>query len=93
MLFGQAVDFDSWLATLREEQPQAAYFSMCQEVDLLILELIRCCRVSDLDRFVQFLILLMPYVFALDRTHYLRNLPVYLRDLMSLKDRHPSLYT
>ena len=36
---------------------------------------------------------LVPYVFALDRNHYQRNLPVFLRDLMSLKNRHPSLYT
>ena len=93
LLFGETEDFDLWLTRIKEEQPQAAYFSLCQEVDLLILELVRCCRVSDLDGFTKVLTSLMPYVFALDRTHYLRNLPVYLRDLMSLKDRHPSLYT
>ena len=93
LLFGPAEDFDSWLARIIEEQHQAAYFSLCQEVDLLILELVRCCRVSDLEKFVKVLTLLMPFICGLDRTHYLRNLPLFLRDLMSLKDRHPSLYT
>ena len=93
LLFGETEDFNSWLRRVIEEQPQAAYFSLCQEVDLLILELIRCCRVSDLERFIQVLTSLMPYVFALDRTHYQRNLSVFLRDLMSLKNRHLLLYT
>ena len=93
LLFGEKEDFTSWLRRVNEEQPQAAYFSLCQEVDLLILEFIRACRISDLDRFIEALTSLMPYVFALDRTHYQRSLPLFLRDLMSLKDRHPSLYT
>ena len=92
LLFETPIDFDLWIEKTRKEQPQAYYFSLCQEIDLCILELVRCCRIADLDGFTTILRALIPYVFALDHLHYSRNLPVFLRDLSSLKDHHPSLY-
>ena len=35
---------------------------------------------------------LMPWVFALDHTHYVRNLPIYLQDMAALEEKHPGLY-
>ena len=32
---------------------------------------------------------MMPWVFALDRTHYSRWLSVHLKDMLELKDKHP----
>ena len=34
----------------------------------------------------------MPWVFVLDHTHYAWNLAIYLRDMTTLEERHPSLY-
>ena len=34
----------------------------------------------------------MPWVFALDHTHYARNLPIHLRDMVTLEERHPAIY-
>ena len=34
----------------------------------------------------------MPWVFALDHTHYARNLPIHLRDMATLEEHHPALY-
>ena len=34
----------------------------------------------------------MPWVFALDHTHYARNFPIHLRDMITLQEKHPSVY-
>ena len=34
----------------------------------------------------------MPWVFVLDHTHYAQNLPIILRDMAALEERHPALY-
>lgn len=36
---------------------------------------------------------LLPWVFALDHNHYARNLPVHLRDMATLEEKHPGLFT
>ena len=35
---------------------------------------------------------MMPWVFALDHTHYARNLPIHLRDMVTWEERHPAIY-
>lgn len=35
---------------------------------------------------------LMPWVFALDHTHYARNLPIHIRDMATLEEKHPALF-
>ena len=59
---------------------------------MLVLEVVRSERVADLDLFVNAIKAVCPYVFATKHPHYSRNLPVFLRDLCSLKERYPSLY-
>lgn len=35
----------------------------------------------------------MPWVMVMDHTHYARNLPVHLRDMVTLEERHPDLFS
>ena len=35
---------------------------------------------------------LIPWVFALDHTHYARNLPIHLRDMATLEEKHPAMF-
>ena len=92
LLFDTPLSLSSWNEKFRTEQPQADYFSLCQEIDLSILEFVRCYRLADLDGFVDSLRVLCPYVFVTNHHHYSRNIPVFLRDLYSLKERHSCLY-
>ena len=92
LLFGPKHSYQSWLTQIRAEQPQAEYFSTCQEIDLSVLEVVRACRMADLDNLVLALTAVMPYVLKLDHLNYSRNLPVFLRDLLNMKERHPQLY-
>ena len=92
LLFEAPLSLNAWNDKMRADQPQADYFSLCQEIDLAVLEVVRCCRVADFDGFVDSISVVCSFVGITDHLHYLRNLPVFLRDLRSLKERHPSLY-
>ena len=92
LLFEAPLSLNAWNDKMRADQPQADYFSLCQEIDLAVLEVVRCCRVADFDGFVDSISVVCSFVGVTDHLHYLRNLPVFLRDLRSLKVRHPSLY-
>ena len=77
---------------LRKEQPQADFWFKSMEVDLLILQFVKSCRTADFTLYIETLHSLMPWVFALDHTNYARNLPVHLRDMVTLEERHPALF-
>ena len=49
-------------------------------------------RTADFELYKQTLDNLMPWVFAMDRTHYCRALSVHLRDMATLEEVHPDLY-
>lgn len=34
----------------------------------------------------------MPWVFAMNHTHYARNLPIHLRDMATLEETHPAVF-
>ena len=34
----------------------------------------------------------MPWVMAMDHVHYARNLPVHLRDMVTLEEKHPGIF-
>ena len=86
------LSFQDWLSRLRKEKPQAEYWFKAMELDLLILEFVKSCRTADFSLYKETLELLMPWVFALDHTHYARNLPVHIRDMETLEERHPDLF-
>lgn len=62
------------------------------DTNLLILQFVKSCRTADFSLYMETLDSLMPWVFALDHTHYARNLPIHLRDMATLEERHPALY-
>ena len=52
---------------------------------------IRAIREGDFDLYIESLTNIVPWVFAFDHTHYSRWLPVHIRDMMSLSDKHPEI--
>jgi len=55
-------------------------------------QFVKSCRTADFSLSMETLDSLMPWIFALDHTHYARNLPIHLRDMATLEERHPALY-
>jgi len=70
-----SVHFDYWLKTL--------------SLELLLLRYIRSIREGNFQLYVESLTQIMPWMFALDHTHYSRWLSVHIRDMMSLAEKHP----
>ena len=70
-----SVHFDYWLKTL--------------SLELLLLRYIRSLREGNFQLYVESLTQIMPWVFALDHTHYSRWLSVHIRDMMTLAEKHP----
>ena len=57
--------------------------------ELLILILVRSFRQLDFRQYTAALIAITPWMFALDRTNYSRWLPVHIRDMVELPNKHP----
>ena len=60
--------------------------------ELLILILVRSFRQLDFRQYTAALIAITPWMFALDRTNYSRWLPVHIRDMVELPNKHPHVY-
>ncbi|KAK5868005.1 hypothetical protein PBY51_012452 [Eleginops maclovinus] len=79
--------FDAWCDSRKLPSPQFQFWSLVLSMELAILLLIRAFREAN---FNQALTELIPYFFA-NNTNYARWLPIHLRDMVTLKEKHPQL--
>ena len=83
--------FDEWCVKRVEASPQFQYWLMIMRLELLVLVYVRSLRDSKFSLYVAVLKKLAPCFFALDHTHYSRWVPIHIRDMMSLQERHPDI--
>lgn len=57
-----------------------------------MLTFVRSIRSGDFALYLESIEQLLPYVFALDHTHYSRWLPVHVRDMRNLEKDHPMVH-
>ena len=60
-------------------------------MELFALEFVRSIR-GNFSLYVQILGKHVPWMSALDLVNYSRWLPIHIRDLVNIKERHPSVY-
>lgn len=75
----QSVQFDYWLKTL--------------SLEIVLLLYVRAIREGNFQLYIESLTKIVPWMFALDHTHYSRWLPIHIRDLMLLSVKHPTILT
>ena len=90
-------DLSTWVRKQCEAHPQFLFWSTALELELFFLELlalefVRSIREGNFSLYVQILGKLVPWMFALDLVNYSRWLTIHIRDLVNLKERHPSVY-
>lgn len=85
------LSFTAWCEQ-QTKHPQFAYWSIVKELQLIVMTFIRALRTSNFTLYVDSLTKLVPYFFALDRTHYARWLSVHIRDMASLATSCPSTF-
>ena len=59
---------------------------------MAVLIYIRAIREADFELYVDALTQIVPWFFALDQIHYTRWIPLHLRDMVTLKDVHPTVF-
>ena len=64
-----------------------------QQLQPTALEFVKALRTADFKLYLEVLLQLMPWVFALDRIHYARNLPIHLRDMIALEELHAAIHS
>ena len=89
----QPEHFATWARKKCEAHSQFHFWSTALELELLVLELVRATRIGNFSLYVQVLGKLVPWMFILDLVNYSRWLPIHIRDLVNLKETHPSVYT
>ena len=86
------LSYDDWLNKKCKDQPQSDFWNKAQELDLYILQFVKTLRDGDFLCYRAVLDSLMKWIMALDRNNYKRDVPIMLRDLSLLEERHPALY-
>ena len=83
-----SVSFQDWQTKKESEHPQFKYWSLVMQFQLSILQMVHSLRCENFTKYVESLTKLMPWLFALDHTHYARWLSVHIRDMTMLEHTH-----
>ena len=86
------INFKTWVQKKGDHHPHFQFWATVLELELTILELVRSIREGNFHLYFEILGKLTPWMFALDLTNYSRWLPVHIRDLLMLKEKHPSVF-
>lgn len=84
---------EEWLSRNAETSPQFQFWSMVLQLEVDVMIFVRAIREADFLLYMDALAKIVPWFFAFDHTNYARWIPVHLRDLVTLKDRHPDVYS
>ena len=85
-----ASSYPGWCKDQAKKIPQ--FWNMTLKFELLLLILVRSFRQSDFKLYLSALMTITSWMFALDRTNYARRLPVHIRDMAELPNKHPHVY-
>ena len=86
------LSFEIWCEKRKDDNPQFAFLYMILAMELASLSLVRASREANFVLYCQALPALIPYFFANNNTNYARWLPIHLRDMLTLEQRHPALH-
>lgn len=89
---GPHESFDMWESRCRSNVPLCQFWSMIQELELLMCRFVRSLREGDFKLYVQTCDELCAWFHVLDHTNYARWLPVHVRDMLMLVVKHPLVY-
>ncbi len=86
-----APPFEEWCIQRAEASVHFDYWLKTLTLELLLLRYIRSLREGNFQLYVESLTQIIPWMFALDHTHYSRWLPVHIRDMTTLAEKHPNV--
>ena len=84
--------FEEWKERHRNDNPLFFFWALILDLEVLLNIYVRSLREGDFKLHLEVLTALVPWFMALDRINYRRWLPFYLKDMASLKEKHPQLH-
>lgn len=87
----EVISLDDWCERRRGQSPQFQFWYLVLSMELVIFMLVRSFREANFDLYCQSLSELLPFFFANNNVNYARWLPIHLRDMVTLKEKHPQL--
>lgn len=88
---GPPEPFEMWNERSKRA-PQYRFWSTAMDVEMLMSRFVCSLREGDFTLYVQSCDELCGWFSALDHTNYARWLPVHVRDMMLLSQKHPEVY-
>ena len=86
------MSLEDWCSSNAKLYPQFKFWLLILQIQLDVLVYVRAIRKADFQLYVDALTKIVPWFFALDHTHYARWIPVHLRDMVTLKEVHPTVF-
>ena len=85
------LSFEDWCYQRGEEYPQFQYWSIVLQLELLLNVYVRSLRQASFSMYLDALTELACWFHAMDHTNYARWIPVHLKDMAELPERHPEV--
>src|SRR6218665_3406673 len=86
------MSFESWCEKQCSLHKQFAFWSLVKEFENTVLLFVRSFRESNFGLYLDAMISLIPWFFALDRTNYARWLSVHIRDMVDLPNANREVF-
>src|SRR6218665_71354 len=87
-----SMSFESWCEKQCSLHKQFAFWSLVKEFENTVLLFVRSFRESNFGLYLEPMISLIPWFFALDRTNYARWLSVHIRDMVDLQNSNREVF-
>ena len=82
---------EEWQSEKEANVPQFKYWNTVLDMQLLLNILVRSLRSSDYQMYIDSLVEIASWFFAMNYTNYARWLPVHIRDFKQLRAQHPAV--
>ncbi len=82
---------EEWASTRSDECPQFGYWLKVLSLELHMFAFVCSIREGNFSLYVESLTKIAPWMFAMNHTNYARWLPVHIRDITTLSEKHPDV--
>ena len=90
---GIHLPLEQWCLTQAQQSLSFNYWLKALSLEILLLLYVRSIREGNFQLYIESLVKITSWMFALDHIHYSRWLPVHIRDMMTLSEKHPEIMT
>ena len=87
------LSFEQWCQVSAQQSVQFDYWLKTLSLEIIMLLFIRSICEGNFQLYMESLTSIVPWMFALDYTHYSQWLSMHIRDMVSLKEKHPAIFT